>query len=556
VANGPIVDVYTMALLLLLAVAVVVVATLRADRHATATSVVVLTALALGAGALMVMRASPFPPNGIGGDEAFRIASIARASEHLLPADFAYRGLPAFYPPLYFTLLGRLVVVFGVPAYAAAKVGVALVALGVPLVAYVLWKRVVVDVVGAAAVAVAMLAVQNWDEPYAWIAVVAFVPWWILYIEQRGRRGAPALHMRQLVVASLLGGALLMTYYYYFFVGGLALVLVSLAAVVRARSLRATPYGRNTVLVLVGTAVVSAIYWLPLAVSIVTTPGAESLQTRYFDRTMIPIPTPFLQLTLPGLAMLFGLVFLLATFRKVALSRQLLTLLGGAYLWFVLGYVAVLLDHPVIAVRVVPLIECILAAGAGLGALHVARWSRSRDGGRSQVLPLLAVATGVGLVAASLAAIPQVPIQRTTKVPHEFLAGFDRATSGLPEDATILTTDWRVVDFRPVTVFNVWNAHFAHPGAQFDDRSAFVRALASEQNPRRFAASLRHNPYDEIHAVLLDRHAGRLRYKYWEDNFPRGTVLWAVDFDEAQFSPKYFKRYRLGAQELFVMRSA
>jgi hypothetical protein len=554
--DGPIVDGFTMSLILLLALAALVVVVLRPDQRASASLVVVLASLALGAGALMVLRGSPFPPNGIGGDEAFRIASIARASEHLVPVDFAYRGLPAFYPPLYFAVLGRLVAVFGISAVAAAKLGVALVAFGVPLLSYILWKRVVLDVVAAAAVAVAMIAVQNWTEPYAWIAVVAFVPWWLYCIEQRGRRGAPSMTPRQLVVASLIGGALLMTYYYYFFVGGAALIVVALAAIARARSLRAVPYGRNTVLVLLGTAIVSALYWVPLAVSIVTTPGAESLQNRYFDRTMIPIPTPFLHLTLPGLVMLFGLGFLLATCRTLAVSRQLLTLVGAAYLWFVLGYVAILLDHPIIAVRVVPLIECALAAGAGLGVVHVARWLQAREAGRaSPVLPVLAVAVSVALVALSLASIPAVPTQRATKVPHAFLAGFDRATAALPKDATILTSDWRVVDFRPLTVFNVWNAHYAHPAGTFHDRTSFLRSLAAERNSRRFAAALRDNPYDAVDAVLLDREHGRLRYKYWEDNFPRGTVLRTIDFDESQFSPEYFERHRLGHQELFVMRS-
>src|SRR5439155_19366404 len=89
---------------------------------------VAAVAVILAGGAAWMLRGSPFPPNGLSGDQGFRIASIARDAEHLVPSDFAYRGLPVFYPPLFFFLLGRLVAATGMPAYEALKLGTIAVA--------------------------------------------------------------------------------------------------------------------------------------------------------------------------------------------------------------------------------------------------------------------------------------------------------------------------------------------------------------------------------------------------------------------------------------------
>ena len=87
-----------------------------------------------------------------------------------------------------------------------------------------------------------------------------------------------------------------MTYYYYFFIGAVQL-RAPRAWCRRARHRRPPRLRsrRSASWVQAGSALVSLPYWLPLSISVVTTSGAQSLQNRYFEASMIPVPLPFLE---------------------------------------------------------------------------------------------------------------------------------------------------------------------------------------------------------------------------------------------------------------------
>ena len=48
----------------------------------------------------------------------------------------------------------------------------------------------------------------------------------------------------------------------------------------------------------------------------------------------------------------------------------------------------------------------------------------------------------------------------------------------------MLTDVEQLPELLPVFVFNVWNAHYANPASQFDDRTRFLRRLSREDDPR------------------------------------------------------------------------
>lgn len=351
-------------------------ATIAARSRRWAPGLAVVVGLLLAAGGAWVLRRSPFPPNGYGGDEGFRLASVLRDARHLFPSDFAYKGLPAFYPPLYFFVLGRAVAVTGIAPYEALKLGTLAVALVVPLVGYGLWRKVTGDAAMAVGVVVAGLAVTGWFEPYSWIAAVAFVPWWCAYVV-RVDGAEVALTRREVTIGALIGGVLLMTFYYPFFVGGVQLGAVLVAgSFARARGrpvrLRVT---RQSWSVLAGSLLVSAAYWVPMVVGALTTGTFTSLQNRYFDQWMVAVPLPFLDLSATGVVMLFGLVSIALGCRRSNAMRGLATLLGAAYAWIVFGDVMVLARHA--GAR---------GQGGRGGAAHAGSRSWSRRGERAAAL--------------------------------------------------------------------------------------------------------------------------------------------------------------------------
>ena len=134
----------------------------------------------LAAGAALVLSGTDFPPLGIALDQGFRAASVTKYAHTLALVDFAYKDLPAFYPPLFFWVLGRGAAWLGVEPYEALK------ARGARLRGRCAARRRSRSGRGhprshgwRVAVAVGALAFQDWYEPYAWLAVVVFVPWWL-----------------------------------------------------------------------------------------------------------------------------------------------------------------------------------------------------------------------------------------------------------------------------------------------------------------------------------------------------------------------------------------
>jgi hypothetical protein len=513
---------------------------------------VLAIAVVLSAGAAWVLRGSPFPPGGVGGDEGFRAASIAHDATGWWPTDFAYRGLPVFYPPLYFFLLGRVTAFTGIPAYEALKIGTIATAFLVPVIGFGLWRRLTGDAVLAVAVVVAGLALHDWYEPYAWLATVAFVPWWCAFVV-RVRRDDPDVDRRRVVLGAAIGAAIVMTYYYPFLIGAVQLaVVLAVSAVLRRRGavspLRVT---RESWWVLGGTALVSAVFWAPLAFRALTTGAFDSLQNRYFDAWMIGVPLPFLELTLEGVIMAFGLAVLIVGCRRSRLLFGLLTLLGAAYTWWILGELAVLANAPVLASRAVPLIEAILLAGAGIGAVEA---FRARRGGRTPIIGALATLAVTLLVASALTAIPLVAEQQSAREPTAALRAFDRATAGRRADV-ILVGGAPFALFRPVDLFNVWNAHYSNPTAEFTARSRFIARLSTEHDPDVFAAALYANRYDRVGVIVLDATHGRLSYTDYQDDFPRGTRQRTLPFARAQFGHRWFTVSAAPGYALFATRS-
>jgi hypothetical protein len=106
-----------------------------------------------------------------------------------------------------------------------------------------------------------------------------------------------------------------------------------------------------------------------------------------------------------------------------------------------------------------------------------------------------------------------------------------------------------------VFLFNVWNAHYSNPTAEFAARSRFLRRLAAEGDPAVVAAALRHNRYDPVDVVLLDRKGDTLTYVDYQDNFPRGTRMRTLTFSPAQFDERWFMRSVVGHRAVFVART-
>src|SRR4029079_14478958 len=148
----------------------------------------------------------------------------------------------------------------------------------------------------------------------------------------------------EIVGGVVLGTAVALTYWYVLLIGLVQLaVLLALRRVARAHGRELEPHWlRDVGVVLGGIVVVTAVYWLPLAISVLTTSGAQPMQNRYFTGEEVSLPNAFLAFDLRGYVLLAGLVWLAATALRRPLSMHLLGLGRAAGRRYPLRYPAVL----------------------------------------------------------------------------------------------------------------------------------------------------------------------------------------------------------------------
>jgi galactan 5-O-arabinofuranosyltransferase len=531
---------------------------------------------AIGAFTLLaVLHGTPWGPGGLDGDAGFRTEFVTRLADSWTAADYTYRGLPAFYPPAYFWVLGRVADVLELEPWRIIKYGTIVSAVLVPLVSYLLW-RVIVPLRTAALISVVPLIVQQFYAGYAWLAIFAIVPWWILAFYRLHR---PNVVPPSPILLGVIGGVIFMTYYYYFFVVGLAsIVFFAQAARASGTDIRAAV--RAPIATLAISALVSAVFWLPLVLSVLSVPNPESLVNRYFS-THDGIPNvPFMgDEAVVAFVSLVGFFYLVLT-ATTPVSRALLALLGGAIALWLLGFVAALAGFPVVSQRSQVIIPVVLLTGGVLALQHLADVVRPMVAvDQRRRISTAAVLAGVVFAVVAgrsfvIAASDNGLIRRahTTPLPDGTLpwsAPDDASPETVSADAVRAVINERYVgDVPPVVLstridvlalntyygFNQWHIYYAHPASQFRLRTEFLREVARLTDPARFAELTAANRFDAIDAfVLLD--TGRAwEFRFRDDNYPEGSTSGTVAFPPGLFDPSDFDIVHLDEYVVIVRR--
>ncbi|MEK7424677.1 MAG: arabinofuranosyltransferase [Actinomycetota bacterium] len=485
---------------------------------------------------------TPFAAGGLGGDQSFRTASVTRFAVTWHLVDFTVADLPAAYPPSYFWLLGRIAALTGIEPWRMLKIGAIGSALIVPSIAYRGWRHLASGRL-AALMAVVPLMVENFYEPYAWLALTAFVPWWLLSVGTSDDDGARA---RRTVLLGLIGAALFTTYYYFLLVGALAFAVHFVLE--RTITGRRTGF-RTRAIALIGAVslAVASPFWVPLAISIATAPSPDSLANRWFAEHHALVPLPMLDASLPGALMLAGVAHLVWTAGRDALSRRLLSLLVATYLWYGIGAFAALADHPLLSFRAKPIIPTV-AACAGIRALAAAHQYASarcdrRDLNRLAGAVTAIISIGVGqqflttvldspLTTAARAA--ESPDDPNNPASAAVLQRLVEARVG--ERATLVSDRIDILAYYPNHAFIPWDAHYANPAAEFGERVEFLRLLAAIDDPAKFAFAAGSSRFGPIDAFVLAIDDDELVFHYLDDIFPYGTASKEVDFNRTQLA--------------------
>lgn len=140
----------------------------------------------------LILDGTLFGYNAFLGDQTFRQAMMLKFMKVSWFGDFFYRGLPSFYPPMYYGLLSLYGRLFSLEVYELLKTGSLLIYTIVPTILYYAWSRLV-SPQRALLITVSSIVICGFAKPIpfasppAFIGNLLFIPWWLYFVEQLKR---------------------------------------------------------------------------------------------------------------------------------------------------------------------------------------------------------------------------------------------------------------------------------------------------------------------------------------------------------------------------------
>ena len=525
---------------------------------------VALLALFMFGVVALSLKETPFAFGGLGGDALLHASVVAKTATLGGFPDMIYRDLPAFYPPLYHYLLGTAARMTGVEPWLLFKPGLLTTSLLLPFALYSLWRRVTSAAVAMGA-AFALLVIHDWFKPYEWIVIMLFVPYWLHWALNvtHVRVEASRRYLLWLAAGSMVGALLFLTYYYFFFIGGLSLVVIWIGERVAARQNRtgakAAGAARlivinwpHVALLLAGVAALSAVYWLPYLWSMVSADSVQMLQNRAITEGKLPLPLEFVSSSLQGRALFASLIVLVVAADRRLVPRALLYLLSTLYVWIGIGYVAMLLDRPLLTWRSHPMVEVLLSFSLGAAIVYLsriwrapwqtARWARP---GRAALATIALVLLGFFARETVYKFIDADEYTNALEqvAPTARLEAFDALVGDAPEAKVMLIDDGyaRLLAYRPFFLFLPWNAYYSHPAGAFGQRVTLLERIASLHTPELARAALQDNTYDAVDFLLLQNQQGTWQVNYLDENFPNRASTRTIRFQPSLLTAPSFE---------------
>ncbi|WP_293001534.1 galactan 5-O-arabinofuranosyltransferase [Mycobacterium sp.] len=513
---------------------------------------------------------------GISVDQQFRTEYLTRLTDSPTLHDMTYTGLPAFYPPGWFWVGGRVAALTGTPGWETFKPwAITSITIAIAM-ALVLWARMIrfeYALLVTTATAAVTLAYSS-PEPYSAMITVLLPP--VLVLTWSGLRGATRAGGWAAVIGAgiFLGVAAtsytLLTAYSAFTMFLMALTL----AAARRRD------GRNAVLdPLVRLAAIAAIAaaiasttWLPFLLRAAHDPVSNSGSAfHYLPADGAELTFPMLKFTLLGALCLLGTLWLVVRARSSVRAGGLAVGVLAVYLWSLLSMLATLARTTLLSFRLQPTLTVLLTAAGVFGFVEATAAVKARGRERPWGWAVVPVAASIGL-AAAIAFSQDIPDvlrpdltiaytdtdghgQRGDRRPpssEKFYGEIDRAitrATGKPRDQTVvLTADYSFLSYYPYYGFQGLTSHYANPLAQFDKRAAAINEWAKLKKADPFVHALDTLPW-AAPTVFLMRHGGSAgasssyTLRLAEDVYPnqpnvrRYTVeLNAAIFDDPRFA--------------------
>lgn len=558
------------------------------------------TTLALG----LQLQSTRFYFGGSSTDNAFRMQYMTRMANNLGLADMNYADVAPYYPGGWFWLGGRFANLLGWDGWAAYKPYALLWVAVTAVVTFTLWSIVVRRRLALLAALATTLAgmLHGVDEPYAWpsaawLAPVAVLAWQAL----RREEGTPRWTLA--CVGCYVGFAAITYTLHFGFAVLLVLVMAAVLGVFRVHSGRKVwPTVKQLFFRLLPIGLVSLavalLVWTPYLVQTkLLLDSPKNAAMHYLPQEGATFPLPMTETNALGVLCMAGVVWLLLRFRRNEIAAALLVLVTAIYCWYVLSTLALVAKTTLLAFRLNVILDGALAAAGVFALLELIGFLRERIDAR-HALQVTTVALAVGLIGAvsmNQTAIseklqpakeqaysdyyPTGDNAKGAKDPKEpghwapaVYAAVGQLTGKDPQENILLTTDYKLMSFKPYWGFQQETPHYANPLGEYDQRADEIKRWAAAKTPQQLLDMLNSSRFAPPNVFVLKHpdnasgqqsgqqgqsgDGGKLQLTLKGDAFPQSPNVrdYDVAFDPAVFQSPQFAQREVGPYTVIVRR--
>jgi galactan 5-O-arabinofuranosyltransferase len=536
------------------------------------------------------LHGTKWPPNALVGDAGFRTRLLTRMVSSALPVDMTYAGVPGFYPPGWFWVVGRIADLLGRPGWAVHKPALIATAALTAGLAFTLWSQVVARrhalPLATATALVGCLENTPATEPYSWCVAALMPPVAVLSIHALGN--APSMRHRRILFAAgiFLGlGALVYTLLAVLFAMILVVAALNLVVGKRRGSIISDQILIRTVvlrLLTVGLVAlpIALLFWGPYLVAAVRMGYPVNSAQHYLPELASALPLPMLEFTPMGLASLLGTLWLLSRARDNEIARSLLGVVAGSYIWYLLSLLAVAVPTTLLPFRVTPVLQTALVCAAILGCAEAGP-AAGRRWGAAVGHKVVTTVVVMGLIGA-IGAAQGVPAGMAGMIKAAYTQAYPTggrpgpAPAGAGGDASReeLTGHWtvplsegiaRLADRPPESIvvastypqlfatvpywgFTATTPQYSNPLGDLPGRIAEIRRWAAAPTAEELQRRLDTSPYRSPDVFVMARAKGGYTLTIRRANFPLTPEMASepITFSPALFPPELFARENVG----------
>lgn len=509
--------------------------------------------------------------NAVENDVEFITASITRYANTWTFHDFAYQDLSAFYPPLYFYILGKIAWITGIEPYMMVRFGTFAVCFLLPLLFFLAWSKVIKKQFAMFFTYALILVFPHspfslYYKAYEFIALAFIVPWWFSFVEPlKGLPEDRKRYIRFLLVGGLLGSLIFQTYYYWFFAFIIYTALQLVFDFFRKESRKdiLTKY-KHIFLVLVLTGGFSSFFIVPMVWDFLTV-GFNPLQNRYFYFDMLTIE-PRITADMEGIILLISLFTLVVFSQKQKIVFRLLLILFSVYIWQFVGHVGLSIDKPNLHFKMKEMLNYILMAGFSYFVYLLTISKRFRAYRKNITVAVLAII--VLVFGQNVLDVKDHRYNRRAQksyVPQEVktLKQFDY------KDKVVLSIYNKLHVYLPVYDFFSHEVLFSHHSGQREQRLNFLKELSKYRDARFVAWMLTYNKFDKVDFIWLPTSSSQNKpTQYLSNNiviYQDASIRVPINhypglkhvyfkFDQRIYQPPYFKQLKKG-ETLYEIQS-